>query len=467
MAEHRGIVGLSRAPWRVRSEISRLAPGEKGPWTPTLILGESGTGKELVARALFDAYDRWRAPTAARQKGTGFHAIAAAWFTPQLLQSQLFGHERYAFTGADQKKVGVLKAYENGAVLIDDFDAAAAQRDVQVALLRVMATPRGEPADIHPLGSTEPVQTRAWLLFATNVPIEKLLRKKQVREDFIYRFEDRILNVPPLRERRADVPALVRRFWDELWKDTECPRPLSPLFVRAVCLQPTRWEGNVRALRAMLLLAVSMAKHPSHRTHGMQRIAAEIFSRGREFKHWVGIVASPVFVEPAGDPRVRQVLALDRDSACHGMPPGQVTPAGSERHARAECLTAQGCEKLDRAAAPGPRSRNDRGDMVRRAVRLARIVCYLHAGIGPPPAPGDPPGGAAGIDRRTAMELGGTSDNTARADLKLLQGQGMLKKEKRGTAEVFVVPPDSPDWQRPPLAEFANGEGGIRTRDGV
>lgn len=197
------IVGLSSKMGIVRREIARITSSTvTGPGTPVLILGQSGSGKELVAKSLYDSSDRGKKADKDR-----FEMVACGWFTKTLLQTHLFGIGPNVATNV-KGRPGLLEIYSDGAVLIDDFDAAP--MITQAALLRVLATPEEDEAIIHRVGEEEESQiTRVWLLFSTNANIEKLLRKKRIREDFIFRFRDRVINIPPLSERPADIPAIA------------------------------------------------------------------------------------------------------------------------------------------------------------------------------------------------------------------------------------------------------------------
>ena len=207
------LVGLSRGLNRVRIEIERIASGRKGPWTPTLILGESGTGKEEVARTLYDSINH----SESKKSENKFEPLACGSFVETLLQAQLLGIADGYVPGV-RGRPGLLEVCGDGAVFLDDFDTAP--KDVAAALLRVMATPENQPATIFRIGEewVKERKTSVWLIFSTNANIEHLLRRGELREDFIFRFKDRVIHIPPLRERPADVAAIARHIWDELWQ---------------------------------------------------------------------------------------------------------------------------------------------------------------------------------------------------------------------------------------------------------
>jgi DNA-binding NtrC family response regulator len=197
--------GLSRGLHKVRIHVDRIANGPMGPGKPVLILGESGSGKELVARAISQLCPR---------DHSTFNALACGWLTEQLLQDQLFGHVSGAYTGAVNDKKGLLELNENGIVFLDDFDAAPIS--VQAALLRFLSTPEYQYARFLPLGGDgydNERESYAWLFFSTNKNIEQLIADNLIREDFIFRFEDRVIKIPALRDRPADMPSLITFFW--------------------------------------------------------------------------------------------------------------------------------------------------------------------------------------------------------------------------------------------------------------
>jgi DNA-binding NtrC family response regulator len=143
-----------------------------------------------------------------------FNALACGWLTEQLLQDQLFGHVSGAYTGAVNDKKGLLELNENGIVFLDDFDAAPIS--VQAALLRFLSTPEYQYARFLPLGGDgydNERESYAWLFFSTNKNIEQLIADNLIREDFIFRFEDRVIKIPALRDRPADMPSLITFFW--------------------------------------------------------------------------------------------------------------------------------------------------------------------------------------------------------------------------------------------------------------
>jgi DNA-binding NtrC family response regulator len=408
-----GLIGLSRSLRDIRSEIDRLAIGRKGPWTPTLILGESGTGKEEVAKSLYASIDH---EESGKRKGK-YKSVACGWFTAELLQDQLFGHVKGAFSGAIKDKPGVLELYSDGAVLMNDFETAPL--NIQGALLGFLATHQGEPARFIRLGDDEERETWAWLMFSTNADIDELIDEKLLREDFIFRLGDRIIHIPPLRERPADMPALAHHIWTELWKEQDdLKRPLSASVLQwLLARRDTRWEGNVRALQALLSLAASMAKLPAHRHESLQRILEVIMARGPEYRHWVRLVAMRSFSFnrplPPGDPLVQEVVELDQDFN-HAALVGTGRPwpfTGSEKDA-ASRLNDEGRMSFKKLLAE---TKPPKGKL-RASIRLSRALSYAAR--------------TGKIDKHTYMALSGIEETTAMSELKKLEKAGLLSSAR-------------------------------------
>jgi DNA-binding NtrC family response regulator len=304
------LAGFSRSMQHLREEIERIASGQVGPSSPVLIIGESGSGKEGTAQTLVDFSRRAGVP--------GLCAISGAWLRmdPGLALAELFGIDPEIATNVKERP-GLVELYSKGAIFIDDFDTAPIV--VQEQLLRITSTPKGQKAKYRRVGSSEERETNVWLLFATNANIERMLEEKTLREDFLFRFEDRVLVTRPLRERPADLPAIAHRLWPQMLQasglsleDRPLPwRVLHDLQSRAHSL---RWEGNVRELAALLGLVVSMARMPRHRKHSTSALVEHVLERGNSFKQWFGILASDFFTAapqpPSSDP-VRQILGMD------------------------------------------------------------------------------------------------------------------------------------------------------------
>ncbi len=236
-AEDRGdrIVGRSPVMQETCKAIGRLAPQDVN----VLILGESGTGKELVARALYHH---------GRRSGRPFLAVNCAALPETLLESELFGHEKGAFTGADRRRVGKFEQCNGGTLFLDEIgDMAPA---LQAKMLRVLQDQRFER-----VGGAETLQTDVRILAATNQDLAKLVGEGRFRKDLYYRLNAVSIRVPPLRERADDVAELAHfflfRFDRELNLDL---RGFAPETLEQ--LQAYPWPGNVRELQGVVKQAM-------------------------------------------------------------------------------------------------------------------------------------------------------------------------------------------------------------------
>ncbi len=198
---------------------------------PVLIVGESGSGKELVARAIHSHSKRSREP---------FVAINCGAIADTLLESELFGHQRGSFTGAVSDHKGVFEQAGAGTVMLDEIgDTTAA---LQVRLLRVL-----EEGEVRPVGGNRSLRVSARVIAATNMPLEQAVAEGRFRQDLYYRLGVIVIRVPPLRDRRADIPLLIGSFLDDACKRAGQRRMLSTAALDAL-LRHT-WPGNVRELR--------------------------------------------------------------------------------------------------------------------------------------------------------------------------------------------------------------------------
>ncbi len=225
------MIGQSVAMQEVRRLIDRTAPSDK----PVLIEGESGTGKELVARAIHE-----QSPLADKP----LVVINCAALPEPLLESELFGHEKGAFTGAIAAKAGLFEIADGGTLFIDEFGELAGS--LQAKLLRVL-----EDGSLRRIGSVKTRQVRVRLIAATNRNLAAAIRDGSFREDLYYRVNVLGIRLPPLRERRDDIPLLVRHFLGEGWT-------ISDELLEELCCYS--WPGNIRQLynaleRAKILAA--------------------------------------------------------------------------------------------------------------------------------------------------------------------------------------------------------------------
>ena len=220
------IIGRSPAIVAIRDMILRLADAD----APVLITGETGTGKELVARALHASSRRREAP---------FIAVNCGSIAETLLDSELFGHKRGAFTGADRANKGLFEEAGDGAILLDEMGEILPR--LQQALLRVLET-----GEIRAVGSATTRRIRCRILAATNADLNRLAAEGRFRKDLLFRLQRLGIDLPPLRDRREDILLLARHFLD-LGRPPGMHATLSGDLIRA--LESYEWPGNVRELR--------------------------------------------------------------------------------------------------------------------------------------------------------------------------------------------------------------------------
>jgi transcriptional regulator with GAF, ATPase, and Fis domain len=232
--EH-NMVGESTAMRNVYQFLTRVAPAE----ATVLICGESGTGKELAARALHLNSPRANKP---------FVAINCAALNENLLESELFGHERGAFTGALQQKKGKLEVAHGGVVFLDEIGELAPT--LQAKLLRVL-----QEREFERVGGTRSIPVDIRLIAATNRDLEEAVQKREFRQDLFYRLNVVSLTMPSLRERKEDIPLLSRYFVEKHSK--KCNRQSKPISEAArACMMSYDWPGNVRELENAIERAV-------------------------------------------------------------------------------------------------------------------------------------------------------------------------------------------------------------------
>jgi two-component system nitrogen regulation response regulator GlnG len=232
------IVGRSPTMQEVYKAIGRVAPRD----VTVLIVGESGTGKELVARAIFHHSSRTAAP---------FLEINCAAIPETLLESELFGHERGSFTGADRRRIGKFEQAHLGTLFLDEIgDMSAA---TQAKMLRLIQEQRFER-----VGGNDTIQTDVRLIAATNKNLDEEVLAGRFRKDLFYRLNVFTIRVPPLRERREDIPLLIEHFLPRFSRSLG--RNLPTIAPEAqLCLQTYDWPGNVRQLQSVLKYAIVQA----------------------------------------------------------------------------------------------------------------------------------------------------------------------------------------------------------------
>ena len=205
-----------------------------------VILGESGTGKELVAQAIHEVGPRADGP---------FIALDCNAIPGPLMESELFGHTRGAFTGASQNRKGILEASNGGTVFLDEI--ADLTLDAQVKLLRVL-----QEREFRPVGSTRMVKIDVHVLAATQTDLKALVDAGRFRKDLYYRLSVVTITLPPLRERKADIPMLVEHFLDK-YTLPACPKPaLSEATMNLLLAHD--WPGNIRELENCVQRALAL-----------------------------------------------------------------------------------------------------------------------------------------------------------------------------------------------------------------
>ncbi len=237
VAEHvEEAVGESEAFLAFQERVSRAAKVDR----PLLIVGERGTGKELAARRLHYLSERWRQPLV---------ALNCAALAPTLIESELFGHEAGAFTGAGQRRAGRFEAADGGTLFLDEI--ANIPVEVQEKILRVV-----EYGTFERVGSAESVQVDVRIIGATNADLAALARDGSFKQDLLDRLSFEVLFVPPLREREGDILLLATRFAARMALElgrTEVPEFSAEAISR---LEAHGWPGNVRELKNVVERAV-------------------------------------------------------------------------------------------------------------------------------------------------------------------------------------------------------------------
>jgi len=229
-----GIIGASAGMQDVLRMISRL----KDTRTPVLISGESGTGKELVARAI-----HFRGPLAK----SNFVAVDCGALVPTLMESELFGYEKGAFTGATKTKAGLFQAANGGTIFLDEIGELPLE--MQAKLLRVL-----QEKEVRPVGSNEKINVDVRVVAATNRDLEAAYRAGAFRKDLYFRLNVVTVHLPPLRERRSDIPMLVHHFLNRYTPGT--PLQVTPAAMKS--LLQYDWPGNVRELENCIARAVTL-----------------------------------------------------------------------------------------------------------------------------------------------------------------------------------------------------------------
>ena len=233
------IIGESAAMRAVFQTVQQVAPSR----ATVLISGETGTGKELIAKAIHNLSPRKNGP---------FVAVHAAALPTSLLESELFGHEKGAFTGAVERRIGRFELADGGTLFLDEVGELEAP--MQVKLLRVL-----EEQTFERVGGAKTLQVDVRLVAATNKELKKLVSEGKFRDDLFYRLSVVTVDLPPLRARRDDIPLLVKGFLDEFGRENNKQvRELTPEALNVLLAYD--WPGNVRELRNVIERAVILAR---------------------------------------------------------------------------------------------------------------------------------------------------------------------------------------------------------------
>jgi DNA-binding NtrC family response regulator len=235
------IVGTSAALTAALKQVEVVAPTE----STVLILGETGTGKELIARAIHTASSRSRRP---------FVKLNCAAIPTGLLESELFGHEKGAFTGAIAQRIGRFELADGGTIFLDEVGDIPLE--LQTKLLRVL-----QEREFERLGSTRTLRTDARLIAATNRELQKMVEEQKFREDLFYRLNVFPISVPALRERSEDIPLLVNHFAQRFARRMNRNIETIPAETMAA-LTRYSWPGNIRELQNLIERAVILSHGP-------------------------------------------------------------------------------------------------------------------------------------------------------------------------------------------------------------
>lgn len=234
-----GIIGNSAAMQEVFKMIGQVAASD----VTVMITGESGTGKELIARAIFQNSLRAQKP---------YIAVNCAAIPENLIESELFGHEKGAFTGATNQRIGKFELCDGGTIFLDEIGDMALT--TQTKILRAL-----QEGEIQRVGSSETLKVNVRMLAATNKPLEEMVREKTFREDLYYRLNVVRIQLPPLRERIEDVPQLIDFVLKRLARDSKIgAKSISPEAL--TLLNRYDWPGNVRELENLIYRSAVIAQ---------------------------------------------------------------------------------------------------------------------------------------------------------------------------------------------------------------
>jgi DNA-binding NtrC family response regulator len=318
------IIGRSPAMMRLLERIDTIAQSE----APVLVTGESGTGKELIARTLHQRSLRARKP---------FVAVNCAALPDTLLEAELFGHERGAFTGAVRKRDGRFKIADGGTLLLDEV--AEMSLPAQAKLLRVL-----QDGVIEPLGATTPLQVDVRILSATHAQLKERIAEGRFREDLYYRLNVLDLKVPPLRERPSDLPLLLEHFLRRFTPAGRETPGITPRAWRALGSYP--FLGNVREFAHAIERAVVLSRG---REIDLEHLPSDIAGAGPQppSSHEADLRPLAVALKEFEADYLRQALQL-----CDGKRTRAAELLGISRKNLWEKLRAHGIETPDDTTGP-------------------------------------------------------------------------------------------------------------------
>jgi formate hydrogenlyase transcriptional activator len=232
------VVGASPALQMVLSAVSKVAPTD----STVLLTGQTGTGKELIARAIHRKSER---------SGRAFISVNCAAIPQSLIASELFGHEKGAFTGALQRHLGKFELAERGTIFLDEIGELP--METQVALLRVL-----QEREIQRVGGTQPIRVNVRILAATNRDLQKAIAAGTFREDLFYRLNVFPIHIPPLRDRKEDIPMLVEYFIDRFAR--KAGKNIRSIDKQSLELMELySWPGNIRELQNVVERSVVLS----------------------------------------------------------------------------------------------------------------------------------------------------------------------------------------------------------------
>jgi nitrogen regulation protein NR(I) len=303
-----GIVGRTEPMQDVFKLIGQLAMSD----ATALITGESGTGKELIARAIYHH---------SKRSDKAFLAINCAAIPENLLESELFGHEKGAFTGASSQRIGKFEQCNGGTLFLDEIgDMTPA---TQTKILRVL-----QNGTFERVGGNTPIKVDVRIIAATNKPLEQAVADKQFREDLFYRLNVVRLHVPPLRERRADIPLLVEYFLQKIaQKNKQAVKAIADEALRA--LEAYDWPGNVRELENVVHRALVVSKGDAILSGDLPpEISKQLRTEMRDTSGAAGTavmagdtagIAHALFQLARRDPKLKVIPFLEREMVIHAL----------------------------------------------------------------------------------------------------------------------------------------------------